>query len=307
MSVMSEVSGPLDHIFDVLRPYEHPFVLIGLSAHRWMGCSGMVDRAFDMLIRNDQLKAIVADLIRTRHWTLFDADMEMKTFDAVPFTLERLAPEIRGLGQFLRYSYDADVVLGCTDMEGLGYDYLRLWSEDTYRINIDRGNFVEVPDLHAANPFLVEDEHHPAPQRVNTAGYGPCTLAQVGEQYKIGFPGLPRAQGPRISEPVLIPCISMYLDALVYQRFRYKSLKPEFTVVADFQIHNLTRYLYLEIPCQKNAILFQVEAETEDFLQPYLERYKRKPRHTLIDGKCVYFKEWPPETHPKHKGHITES
>ena len=59
--------GNIDHIFDVLSKYEHPFVLLGVTAHRWMGCKGVPDEGFDMLIRNDQLNSIVNDLVATNN------------------------------------------------------------------------------------------------------------------------------------------------------------------------------------------------------------------------------------------------
>ena len=43
-----------------------------------------------------------------------------------------------------------------------------------------------------------------------------------------------------------------------------------------------------------------MEAETEDYLQPYLERYKRKPRYHLTKEKeMILVKEWDPETYPE--------
>jgi hypothetical protein len=52
--------GTIDHIFVVLSKYTHPFILVGI-----VGCAGGVDEGFDLLIRNDQLGAIAANLIAT--------------------------------------------------------------------------------------------------------------------------------------------------------------------------------------------------------------------------------------------------
>jgi hypothetical protein len=72
---------------------------------------------------------------------------------------------------------------------------------------------------------------------------------------------------------------------------------------AQWQIRNLTRYLYLEVPHQRDVILFQVEEETESYLQDYFKRYKRKP-HTLFLGekesaRTVLVNVWDPNTFPE--------
>jgi hypothetical protein len=51
--------------------------------------------------------------------------------------------------------------------------------------------------------------------------------------------------------------------------------------VANWQIRNLVRYLYLELPHQKNALLFQLSEEAENYMGSYLEGYKREPFYVL--------------------------
>lgn len=51
-------------------------------------------------------------------------------------------------------------------------------------------------------------------------------------------------------------------------------------------------------------MLFQVEADTEIYLQQYLDCYKRKPFYVPGDhGEILSVDQWDPETYPKH---ITE-
>jgi len=52
-------------ILGVLESYKHPFMLVGVIAHRWMGCASGVDEGFDIGPPNDQLKTIVVDIINT--------------------------------------------------------------------------------------------------------------------------------------------------------------------------------------------------------------------------------------------------
>jgi hypothetical protein len=296
----SNNEGSTDHIFDVLKTYQHPFILVGATAHRWMGCAGCAGEGFDIVIRSAQLKSIVTDIIETGHWTIFDSKTEWEIFES---EIYHKTPEIHNVRErkvLLDYCCDADAVLRSVDFQG-GFEYLRLWSEDTYRINIDQGSFVEVPTLHAWNCLLVEEEHHPAIQRDDSWWYGPYILSKADDRHPICIPDLlPPAKGLTNSSPIFIPRIPSYLDALVHHKTLYKDSKPGLSSIADWQIRNLTRYLYLELSHQKNAILFQVEAETEDYLQPYLERYKRKPRYHLTKEKeMILVKEWDPKTYPE--------
>jgi hypothetical protein len=69
----------------------------------------------------------------------------------------------------------------------------------------------------------------------------------------------------------------------VYHATHYQTSKPRLAFIAGWQIRNLTRYLYLEFPTQKNAILFLVEAETEKYMDSYLKNYKRKPHFSVMN------------------------
>ena len=192
------------------------------------------------------------------------------------------------------------MALKAVDLEGLGFEYLRIWSEETYKIKVDHSSFVEVPELHPWSPFLAEKEHHPAILRTHGWWYGPSTLDKAYDRYPIFSPIILRAKGPQNSSPTFVLSILTYLDALVYHKTHCEISKPELASIADWQIRNLVRYLYLELPHQKNSILFQVEAETENYMQPYLERYKRKPRYHLIGNtqELMLVNDWDPKSFP---------
>lgn len=116
--------GTIDDIFDVLSKYEHPFVLVGVTAHRWMGCKGVPGEGFDILIRNDQLNSIVNDLVATNNWAMFDPDPERKELASNP--LQEV--HARGRKMLLSYCHDADVALKSVGPLNTAYSYLRLWS-----------------------------------------------------------------------------------------------------------------------------------------------------------------------------------
>jgi hypothetical protein len=288
----SSDEGTIDHIFNVLDIYKHPFVLVGQVAHRWMGCASCVDGAFDIVLRNDQLDVIVTDLIKTGHWILFDPHRERQILESDSF---RPRSELHEHEMLLKYLCDADTVLRQVDLEGLRFEYLRIWSEETYQIKVDDCSFVEVPELHPWSPFLVENEFHPAIQRKDGWWYGPSTLDKASDRYRIFSTIFPRAKGPNNHSPICILSIPTYLDALVYHMTHYKISKPELYSIADWQIGNLTSYLYLELPHQKDALLFQIEAKTEDYMQPYLERY------TVLNEtkEIVLVNDWDPMSFPE--------
>lgn len=290
----NEGAGTIDHVFDVLNKHEHPLVLVGHVAHRWMGCASYVDEGFDLVIRKNQMNSIVAGLIETSHWTTFNCRKELEIFESDPkWPLSKNG----GYRMLLLYLCDADVGLQNVDLEGFRFDYMRVWSDETYHIDIDRCPFVEVPELHPWNTFLVEKEFDPALQR--EWRYGPRTLDQARDGCHFLSTVYPRAKGLNNRSPIFVLRIPAYLDALVYRTTHYQTSKPELVSIANWQIRNLTRYLYLELPHQKNAILFQVEAETERYMEPYFERYVRKPRFVLtrLNG-MVRVHEWDPATNP---------
>lgn len=134
--------GIIDEICPVLREHEHPLVLVGLVAHRWMGARGFTEYpVIDILLRTAQLQAIMSDLVRTGHWKAFDASVLEKRLECTQT-------------QSLR---EADIVLERTHHEQLQIYYIRFWSEDTYRISIDECTLIEVPDVYCWSPFPIRE------------------------------------------------------------------------------------------------------------------------------------------------------
>jgi hypothetical protein len=294
-----ENEGAIDHIFDVLNKYKHPFVLVGLVAHRWMGCASHVDEGFDIVLRNDQLNMIVADLIETGHWSLFDPHKKRQIFETDILQSIQESEEY----DLVKHLCEADTVLRQFDLDGFQFEYLRIWSEETYQIKVDDCAFVEVPELNPMNNFLVEKEFHPAIDRTDGWWYGPRILDKevtAENRYRIFSTVYKRAKGAQNPSSIFILSIPEYLDALVYHKTHYEISKPKLSFIASWQIRCLTRYLFLEVPHQKNSILFQVEAETENYMQPYLDRWKRRPILVMTDAKeSMHVNVWDPESYPE--------
>lgn len=293
------VEGTIDHVFDILDKYSHPFILVGHVALRWMGCSSSVDAGFDLVVRARQFPDIVTSLVETGLWTTYDSFRVLEFFksDASWQNLEYI--EERTL---IEHLCEADAVLRWRGIEGIGFSYMRLWTDETYHIDIDASPLVEVPELYPWNPFLVEMEFHPALRRDDGWFYGPRIFDEATANN--GADGIfntiyQRTKGAQNSSPINILSIPAYLDTLVYHKTHYATSKRGLASVADLQINNLTKDLFLELPHQMNPLLFQVDAETENYLQPYFAGWKRVPRYVMSRSKGrVPVNLWDPESYP---------
>ncbi|OBT69878.1 hypothetical protein VE03_00648 [Pseudogymnoascus sp. 23342-1-I1] len=277
--------GTIDHVLNILGEYSHPFTFVGHVALRWMGCSSSVDAGFDLVLRTSQLSDIVTSLVETGLWTTFDSP---KAFEAFKSNAAWQDLENAEEKRLLEYNW---------------FSYVRLWTEETDHIDIDASPLVEVPELYPWNPFLVEREFHPALRRDDGWFYGPLVLDDAAANN--GADGIfntlyERTKGARSTSPINILSIPAYLDVLVYHATYYASSKHGLAFVAAVQINNLTNDLFLELPHQMNPLFFQVEAETENYLQSYFAGWKRTPRYvrSLSEGR-VPVNTWDPGSYPE--------
>ncbi|KAF2020346.1 hypothetical protein BU24DRAFT_445598 [Aaosphaeria arxii CBS 175.79] len=135
--------GILDEICPALRAHDHPLILVGKVAHRWMGARGFTGRnIIDILLRNSQLHSVASDIVRTGHWRHFNTAQELQRFSVDP-ELEQFTPKNPEVEQLL----DADMVLERTHCDAEQISHIRLWSEESYQINIDGCSLIEVPDV----------------------------------------------------------------------------------------------------------------------------------------------------------------
>ena len=287
--------GNMDHILEVLASYSHPFILVGSSAQRWMGSAGTMMSGCDMLVLNDEVKSIAADLVKTGHWDFFDPG---------PHDPVKIPPLTE---------CDADLVLQRTNIEQeSGYEYLSLWSETTYHIKVDECPTVEVPDTYPWQNILVEEKWHPALDREDEWWFGPLlhpdtkvtNLPERARAPTILFKGLTRGKSLSNNHPILVPTLPTYLDALIYHKTQYRHSNPglaSIASIASWQIRNLTRYLYLELPHQQMPLLIELEAY--EYMENYLRNFKRKPFFVYQTTPGTPFeatpvKEWDPTSYP---------
>jgi hypothetical protein len=226
-----------------------------------------VNNGCDILIRDSALSSIASDLVKTGHWEAHDP--------GTPPPWEVCPPT----------EHDADFVLRRMDItHDSEYHYLSLWTETTYHISVDDCPTVEVPDVYPWHHMLVEENWYPAINRDDGSWYGPrlhphSKLPNLPERAKpstLFSKGLPRGKSATNDQPVLIPSLPTYLDALIYHITRYHQYsKPRLYASASAQLSNLTRYLYLELPHQQLSLL--IEMEEYEFMEKHLANYKRKP------------------------------
>jgi hypothetical protein len=284
--------GSMDHVAEILASHDHPFILVGRSTPRWMGYEGMIDSVCDILIRNSVLVNVASNLVETGHWRFHDPG---------PYT--HLDPDAYT-------ECEADLVLQRIDMrDDKEYQYLCLWSETTYHISVDDCPLVEVPDVYPWHGILVEEKWHPAIDRENGWWFGPrlhpdtsvSNLPERATQKIIFSKELPRGLSPSKNYQVFVPRIPAYLDAMIYHATRYEQSKPALASNAHWQIQNLTRCLYLELPHQQLPLL--IELEGYEYMENYLQRFVRKPRFVYRTAPGTEFeatrvKEWDPTSFP---------
>jgi hypothetical protein len=299
-------------VFTILKRFNHPFILVGQAAHRWMGCGGCVDDAIDLLLRDDQLGLIAAAFIHSGYWSLFDAQFKRGNYKT-GFLKSELEDhekhqqrkeleefqkpendEKSEVDTFLSYCRDADGVLRLTieTNQKWPFNHIRLWSEQTFRLKVDGPLWIEIPALFYGQSLLAENDFHPTTDRTDGWFFGPALLSHYDNRLI--------TVGEVKDNNLFIPSIPSYLDALVYHATRYSKIKPSLAFISQWQIRNLTRYLYLELPKRRIQILFEVEADTERFLENYLNNYKRKPYYVLSKkGELVLVERHRPESFPE--------
>ncbi|OAL53586.1 hypothetical protein IQ07DRAFT_608935 [Pyrenochaeta sp. DS3sAY3a] len=281
--------GILDEICPVFRTYNHPLILVGMVAHRWMGSRGFSDHTtIDVLLRNGQLHSITSDLVRTGHWEKCDVQelerlLENDETDLIPKDLE------------LALLGEADVVLERTHHDRHQIYYMRFWSEETYRIKIDSCSLVEVPDVYAWNSYLMEEEYHPAIDRTDGWWFGPDIRPKPTDCI---LPTLPHGKPLGSSERIFIPSIPTFIQALWAQHVELADSKPQSASIAKWFIRNLTRYLYLEVSPKRHAIAFQLDNPYDVMMEEYELNYKRKPMVIAYAGHAIEVKVWDPSTYP---------
>jgi hypothetical protein len=275
----------MDHVVDIITSHNHPVVLVGSSAQRWMGSAGCLSTVCDLLIKDSALQSISTALVQSGHWRREPSELDKSGADC---SLERTKIEDEN-----------------------EYAYLCLWSESTYRINVDDCPLIEVPDFYPWYQCLIEEKWHPClgTDREDGWWYGPRLIASTKQpnlpEQAVApptvHPKLPRGKSPSNPHPIFVPSLPVYMDALVYHKTHYRKSKEELAFVAGWILSNLVRYLYLELPHQQLPLL--MEMEEDGYMEGYLNNYKRKPFFVYGTVEGVFVSQqvrlWDPSSYPE--------
>lgn len=208
-------AGYLDSALLIFQKHNHPFILVSTLAMIWSGSNNSPEREIDVLVRSSLLETLVNDLVASGEWKTND--------DQIPDHTTTTAKSV-----WLK---------SC--LEDPFMEYLRLWPEELYKLSIDC-NKIEVPDIWAMQPVLLEEEYYRNPYE----RFGPPRLSTRTR------PILPRLQvRAKIMKqeiPIFIPTIEDHLNAYLDQLREELDTRLVSGGYPKWQIRNFVRFLYLD-------------------------------------------------------------
>lgn len=217
------------------------------------------------MIRSSEVAAFSADIQATRSW----AEVPLVCRYGEDF----LQPPPR--------------VFERTDSDGTVFS-IKIWCEDAVFFSVDppadgrvhtRPFLIETPCCETLNPVLLESDMHPGPE---ISPFKPNLLTTPNVRFLPHIHCQSASRQPK--SKAYIPTISRYLDALVAQRQWLKENVPQGWRIKGpgTDASNLIRYLFLEMPSQREKILPLLNGEsrsrTEEILDQYKRTYKNKFR-----------------------------
>ncbi|RPA95971.1 hypothetical protein L873DRAFT_1696044 [Choiromyces venosus 120613-1] len=245
----SQSTASLESIFAVLSDHDHPFVMVGTYALRWMGVQVLPGYTMDILIRTSQVASICQALAQTGEWLEVDES-------SIP-VLVTLAgrKEYRSIRRFKR----------CDDQW-----YISLCSEDTYRLTVDSEK-IQVPHPVNFNSVLVESEFHPNPTGRSTYWRS--------RPYLMTDKNIPFvwAAGGQVSFPVFIPRIPEFLDSCLNCLGGRNYMDDDSCHIPHGDMSYLARYLLLDLPHQQDKLLSKVK-NTKWLAEFFADRQWRQER-----------------------------
>lgn len=252
-SVEGQQPDYLDTVLEIFNWHKHPFIMVEECALTWMGAAVVMGQDCDVLVRTAQLPDILRDLLGTGRWIQVEHSnktQEVMIYADVPRI--RRVPEVLGP--------DNDLCLS-------------LWSEKKYHLAVD-GPTVEVLDCCALNSVLIEQRFAPSVM------WAPRSLAAEGVKFVHDV----RARNDRCTIPIFVPSIPRFLDADL-DRYRdnvdKKLLDMPFVLTKPLHTLNLVRYLYLDMPRQKDLVLSEMAPRNWPMMEHLIDTFKRKSSSIL--------------------------
>lgn len=241
--------GYLDNVLTVFQSHHHPFILVGTLAMRWYGIRIQEQKEIDILIRSNNLQAIIDDLVASGLWEISSNYSEDKSM--VNTT------DVREVWLKSRL-YDPV------------FEYLRLWPEDLYQLSVNFCNVITVPDVYALNEVLLEEEYYRDP-------YGLPGPPRLGSLAKFNLRVQPciqmRAKILRRDIAIYVITIEDHLNALLDQRKLEILTKRNNGNVPEWHIRKFIRYLYLESgPVREWLMREKVGKRNQELMKQMLDR-----------------------------------
>ena len=257
-------AGYFDNALAIFKHHNHPFILIGALALRWTGSKSVPGNEIQVLLRESQREAIVADLI-LKDWQhaqeLPNRDMRLESRDP-----------------------------------GHPFRYLRLSSEESYHLAAEC-NKTEVPDLSTGTPVLLEEGYDRDPY----SRFGPRVISKVNFDF-LPSPQR-RAKLNQRGIAIYVPTVEDHINALLRQwkkelrQWREELRKKQKNYAGPRQqLIDLIGDLYLDWEPTKEWFLeTKVKTRNRRRMQKLLTRYRRKEvarfdkvLNTLVFGKMPW-------------------
>ncbi|KAG0642976.1 hypothetical protein HOY80DRAFT_948377 [Tuber brumale] len=224
--VYSHGPSSLHSVFSVLNAHDHPFIMVGKYALRWMGVPVYTGYTIDILVRTTQLSNIHRAFVQTKEW------LEVDESGIEEHDLEFHCIEHRLSRKLKRYNEDW---------------FIRLCDEDSYCLAVDTQK-TQVPHVLNYNCALVESEFHP-----NGSGRPGRVRPFLLTDNNIKFVG-----DPAITFPVFIPTIPQFVDSCLGCIRGRDFNKDQSCILPQIDLDNLERYLVLDSPSQRDKLLAKV-------------------------------------------------
>jgi hypothetical protein len=152
-----------------------------------------------------------------------------------------------------------------------------LWTESIYKLRVNEAELMRVPDIQAQNPYLVDERFATVPSTQALT-----RDARLASQVRL----LPWVLSSSKGAPIYVPSVPKLCDAISDQ-YSYRTTDPENKRPRSgdrpkYHLQNLIRYLYLELPSQRETLLPLLAERNKAEMDKLITNYKRKPSNADI-------------------------
>jgi len=162
---------------------------------------------------------------------------------------------------------------------------VKIWSEEAAHLLVDPPAdgrvhnlpfLIETPCCEALNPVLLESDMHPG---LKISAHRPSLLTTLNIRFLPHITCQSASRQPQ--SRVYIPTISRYLEALIaqHQWLKENARHACHRSGPGADVSYLIRYLFLEMPSQREKILPLMKGESKNRMEEILDQYKRTDKN----------------------------